>query len=198
MSPKKQIILQGQCEMLWHFLKNPRKIGAICSSSKCLAQAMIKEVGLEKAKNIAEIGAGLGVFTQEILSVKQPQSRFFVFEINEHFIQELQKKFPEVNLYHCGAENMLKVLSDEKVDALDVIISGLPWSIFSNKEQDVLLEEIYHSLSHEGIFSTFAYIFPTPQAKNFRRKLFKKFSSVKISKIIWKNLPPACVYYCQK
>lgn len=184
--------------MLWHFLRNPRKTGAICSSSKSLAQAMIKEVGIEKAKNIAEIGAGLGVFTQEILKVKQDQSRFFVFEINKHFVQELQKKFPEISLYHCGAENMLQILSDENVDALDVVISGLPWSIFSNKEQDVLLEEIYQSLKHGGIFSTFAYIFPTPQARSFKKKLFKKFASVKISKIIWKNLPPAYVYYCQK
>ncbi|WP_027327548.1 class I SAM-dependent methyltransferase [Helicobacter pametensis] len=185
--------------MLWHFLRNPRKIGAVCSSSRSLASAMIEGMGIEEARNIAEIGPGLGVFTHEILRIKQPHGQFFALEVNPVFVKELQKTYPQAKIFHRGAEEILDVLSQEGIsEGLDAVVSGLPWSVFSSKEQDFLLEKIYASLREGGTFSTFAYVLPTPQAKRFRKKLFTIFDSVRISRIVWRNFPPACVYYCQK
>lgn len=184
--------------MLLHFLKHPQKTGAICSSSQKLAQMMLQDIKLSQAKNIAEIGPGLGVFTREILRRKSSQASFFALEINSNLVKKLQHKFPEIKIYHKGAENILEVMQEEGIVSLDAIISGLPWSIFNQKQQDLLLEQIYQSLGNNGCFSTFAYIFPTPQAKKFRKKLFERFESVKVSKIVWKNFPPAVVYYCWK
>lgn len=184
--------------MLLYFLKNPQKTGAICSSSAKLACAMIDGVGLEKAQSIAEIGPGLGAFTREIIKKKSETSLFFVLEINGELVEKLQNKFPQLKIYHNGAEELPQILKQEQINGLDAIISGLPWSIFSSKVQDDLLDKIYNSLNDEGYFSTFAYIFPTPQAYKFRKKLFNRFASVRISRIVWKNFPPAYVYYCQK
>ena len=51
-----------------------------------------------------------------------------------------------------------------------------------------------------GRFVTFAYIHAQPmrQAKRFREKLNHTFAAVEKSPIVWKNLPPAFVYCCQK
>jgi phosphatidylethanolamine/phosphatidyl-N-methylethanolamine N-methyltransferase len=48
------------------------------------------------------------------------------------------------------------------------------------------------------VFSTFAYIhaLKMKKAQSFEKLLREKFKSVKRSKIVWGNLPPALVYHC--
>ena len=60
------------------FLKNPTSIGAVCPSSKALAREITAKVKLEDAVNIAELGPGTGVFTEEILGQKNADARFFL------------------------------------------------------------------------------------------------------------------------
>lgn len=184
--------------MFWHFLKNPLKVGALCASSEKLAQAMIEEIHIKETKSIAEIGPGTGVFTKEILKHKSKDSKFFAIEISPTLTHRLQKKFPQIRIYNQSAEKILQIMKEEGVEELDAIISGLPWSIFSNREQNLLLQEFQVALKDNGVFSTFAYILPTPKARAFKKKLSFYFRQIKVSKIIWKNFPPAYVYYCYK
>lgn len=184
--------------MFLYFLKNPRKTGALCSSSKKLSAAITSNIGLEKAQFIAEIGPGLGVFTQEILRRKNKESKFFAVEINPHIAKKLQEKLEGIEIENESAGKLLEIMKKREIEYLDAIVSGLPWSIFSQKEQDYLLDCIYTALRPGGYFSTFAYVLPTPQAKKFKRKLYRRFEKVEISQVIWNNFPPACVYYCKK
>ncbi|RDU61971.1 SAM-dependent methyltransferase [Helicobacter didelphidarum] len=184
--------------MLLYFLRNPRRIGTLCSSSKELSCAITNNIGLENAQYIAEIGPGLGVFTQEILRKKNKNAQFFAIEINTKIAKKLQEKLMDVEVENESAEKLLQIMKRKQIEYLDVIVSGLPWSVFSQKEQDCLLDCIHEGLRDNGCFATFAYIFPTPQAKKFKKKLFKYFKNVRISKIIWNNFPPAYVYYCKK
>lgn len=183
--------------MILQFIKDPKHTGSLISSSKYLAMAMTK-ANIENAKNIVEIGPGAGVFTKKILQKKSRNSNFFVMEINPNFVKILKKKFPNLDIENQNANNILKVMKDKKIDELDVVISGLPWAIFSSKEQDELLKNIYDSLKKDGEFLTFAYAFPTINGRKFRRKLYATFKNVRRSKVIWKNLPPAYVYHCTK
>ena len=89
-------------------------------------------------------------------------------------------------------------MRNKDIQHLDVIVSGIPWSLLKSKEQDLLLKNIHQALKKGGSFSTFAYVLPTPKALSFKKKLRKYFSHVKTSPIIWNNLPPAFVYYCKK
>ena len=89
-------------------------------------------------------------------------------------------------------------MRNKDIQHLDVIVSGIPWSLLKSKEQDLLLKNIHQALKKGGSFSTFAYVLPTPKALSFKKKLRKYFSQVKTSPIIWNNLPPAFVYYCKK
>lgn len=186
--------------MLLHFLKNPREIGAICSSSKRLGKVITHNIGIEQAKYIVEIGPGFGVFTHEILKKKPKDSIFFALENNPKIAHILKKKIGSggCEVLNENAIHILDIMRARSITSLDVVVSGLPWAIFSDEEQDTLLSCIYESLDNYGCFATFAYILPTPQARLFRKKLYRYFQQVTISNVVWKNFPPAYVYYCRK
>ena len=112
------------------------------------------------------------------------------------FISELEfnKK------YFFTRKDIRKYLRKHRQRTCDCIISGLPWAAFSQKAQEELLGAVYSSLEYGGEFLTFVYIHGLllPAGKKFRRLLKERFSSVKKTRIIWGNLPPAFVYHCKK
>jgi phospholipid N-methyltransferase len=56
------------------------------------------------------------------------------------------------------------------------------------------------SLRPGGRFATFAYVHgtPFPGGIRFRRMLRERFAKVSLSPVVWRNLPPAFVYRCEK
>lgn len=181
------------------YLTKPRQIGAIVPSSAKLALAMSENIALEKALNIAEIGAGTGALTKIILKKKAQNANFFAVEMNENIAKILLKKLPNVDVEVQKAQNLPKILQSRGIDGLDVVISSIPWMSLKNSAQDELLESVFKSLKYGGFFSTYVYLLPNLfKRRRFKKKLFALFSEVKISKIVWGNFPPAFVYYCQK
>ncbi|MFA6307294.1 MAG: rRNA adenine N-6-methyltransferase family protein [Patescibacteria group bacterium] len=182
------------------FLSSPLETGAIKSSSKNLSKLITNQSDLSKKKCIVELGSGKGVFTKEILNKISPKCIFFCLEINPQFVIETKKNCPKAIVYNTSAKNIKKYLLKHKQISCDCIISGLPWSSFNKKVQETLLDEIYTSLEDNGEFLTFAYLqgLLLPNGIRFQKLLKNKFKRVKKTKIIWKNLPPALVYYCKK
>lgn len=184
-------------KMLFQFIKDPKHTGAVLPSSKFLAKKMV-DTKIDKYFNIAEIGPGDGIFTKEILNKIDDDTNFFVMEINPNFAKKLKDDFPDLEVKNIDANEIFNITKEKNIEGLDIVISGIPWANFKELEQSRLLKNIYKSLKPEGYFITFAYIFPNPKAFRFRKKLHKTFKSVKKSKVVWKNFPPAFVYYCQK
>lgn len=75
--------------MIIHFLLNPRKVGALCSSSNKLSELITSNVDIENAKYIVEIGPGYGVFTKKILAKRAMDSTFFALEINPSIAKKI-------------------------------------------------------------------------------------------------------------
>ncbi len=184
--------------MLLHYIKNPKRTGAVCSSSKRLSNIITENIGIENASNIIEIGPGLGVFTKYILSKKQKDCVFFAVEINENLAKNLCRKIKDIDVEVGSAEFLESMMKKRNMQYADVIVSGIPWALLSRVEQDRILQSIYKALKPGGYFATFAYVIPTLHAKNFKKKIFYTFNSVKTSNVIWSNIPPAFVYYCKK
>ena len=182
--------------MLLQFLKNPKHTGALHSSSHSLSCMMTKNIGIQNAKYIAEIGPGLGVFTQKILNLKQKDARFFAIEINPYFAKKLQEKFKNLEVENKNANQILSIMQNKQIAQLDVVVSGIPWSLLKAKEQDILLKNIHHSLKNGGYFSTFAYILSTPKTILFRKKLQNYFSHIKNSMDVLNNLFLHFAHYC--
>ncbi|MBT4349324.1 SAM-dependent methyltransferase [bacterium] len=185
---------------LKEFLKNPTRTGALAQSSADLSKLITDTANLDTKKCIVELGSGTGVFTKEILNKINSDSCFFCLESNQEFVKQTQKKCPNAIVYHDSAVNIKKYLLKHNKNNCDCIISGLPWAIFNKKLQTILLNAACESLEADGIFLTFAYVQGAflPSGINFKKQLRKKFKLVRTTKIIWKNLPPAFVYYCKK
>ncbi len=182
------------------FLLSPKKTGAIASSSEELAELITNKCNLSDAKVVVELGSGTGVFTEKIIKKINSKTIFFVLEINSFFIKKTKKRCLGVKIYKDSAINIDKYLKLNKVDICDCIISGLPWASFDKKLQETLIDKIVSVLKPGAEFVTFAYLsgIILPSAKRFRNILNKKFRNVNKTRTVWKNLPPAFVYYCKK
>ena len=190
----------SRIEMFKHFVKKPGEIGAVCPSSAVLAKTITSEINLCKARNIVEIGPGTGVFTEAIIPNLHNDANFFVIELNSNLHSLFEKKFPDIKAYNNCASELEGIMKEEKIESIDVIISGLPWASFPPALQDEVLETIFNSLSPGGVFTTFAYLqgFLMKGAHRFRALLKDKFDKVETSKTVWRNFPPAFVYRCRK
>lgn len=186
--------------ILVQFLKKPLTTGAICPSSKELSRTLTECIQIEKAHTIAELGPGTGAITEAILAAMDPKAHFFAIELNESVIPAFQRRFPSVKLYNDSAANLRKIIQEESISKVDVILSGLPWASFPDHLQEEILTAILDVLPDGGYFTTFAYLQGTmlPTGVKFRQRLEKYFSHVEKSKIIWRNLPPAFAYRCRK
>ncbi len=189
----------------WHFVRQfccePRTIGAIAPSSRKLAQRMIQPINFSDARVIVEYGPGTGAFTRQVLErINLDKTIFFGLELNEHMNRIANAQIPEITIFQDSASEVRKYLQQFGVEHADAIISGLPWASFPEKLQDDILSETVAGLPEGGFFSTFAYLhgLVLPSGMRFRRKLHQHFSEVKTSPVVWKNLPPAIVYWCRK
>ena len=87
------------------------------------------EVDYNKAKVIVELGAGTGVFTDEIVKRLNPNTTLIVLEINPLFCKLLQEKYdnlPNVIVIDERAENLGLLLEKMHILDIDYVISGLP------------------------------------------------------------------------
>lgn len=189
---------------LWNFVrqfcKEPRTIGAIAPSSNLLAQRIVEPVDFSQTRVIVEYGPGTGVFTRHILSLMNENTVFFGLELNEHMNHLASSSIPEVTIYQDSASEVCKYLKQYGVAHADAIISGLPWAVFPENLQDEILSQTVAGLPDGGFFASFAYLHGLilPSGTRFRTKLKQHFSSVEISPVVWRNLPPAIVYWCRK
>ena len=187
-------------ELIKQFFVNPRTIGAMCPSTPFLAKEITKDIGLEDAAVVVEIGAGTGAFTRHILEKLDDDSNFLAIEINEKVYRTLKSRFPDIKIYNECASQLGDILGRENLEHVDTVVSGLPWAAFSEQLQTKLLTAIHENLKPGGTFTTFAYLqgMLLPSAQRFRRRLNEYFSKVEKGSVVWANIPPAFVYRCVK
>lgn len=185
--------------MLLEFVKSPKTIGAVAPSSDELARAMVGGVDWARARVVVECGPGTGAVTGRILEKLAPDAHFFAIELNPGFAAAFGRRHPDVPL-HQGCVSDLPELCRAAGHEVDVVVSGLPWAVFSPEDQERLLGAMHGSLRPGGHFATFAYqpASALPAGRRFRQLLERTFSVVEKSPTVWRNLPPAFVYRCRK
>ncbi|MGB2762296.1 MAG: methyltransferase domain-containing protein [Minisyncoccales bacterium] len=187
-------------QFLKETFKHPKFTGAIAESSQGLSHLITDSAKLKSANYIVELGPGTGVFSRLILQKKNNNSKYFAIEINPSFVQQMRNNLPACQVYCDSCEHLSKYLEINEFKHADRVISGLPWTAFDSDLKNKLIKEIHKHLIKGGIFVTFAY-FPFnyfSAGRKFKKLILKTFSSVKTTKIIWLNLPPAFVYICKK
>ncbi|WP_330291243.1 class I SAM-dependent methyltransferase [Streptomyces sp. NBC_00576] len=149
---------------------------------------------LEQADVVVELGSGTGAITEAIVRRLAPGARLVAVELNPVFARRLADRYRDstVEVVHGSAED-LAALSPCPVD---VIVSGLPWTVMPHEQHCRILDAVAGVLRENGRFSTFAYVHAawTPPARRFAEELTARFSSVERSRVVWPNLPPAYVH----
>ena len=169
-------------------------------SSKELATMVTNSAKVPDAKVVVEFGPGTGAITEVILSTLRPAAKFIAMELDPEFVKILKKRFPDVQVFQDSAAKTPQYLAQIGESHCDSIVSGLPWTMFSDEIQDELLDGIIASLRPGGTFATYIYIHSpaVPSGKKFRRKLKARFSRSGKTGIVWRNVPPAIVVWGQK
>jgi phosphatidylethanolamine/phosphatidyl-N-methylethanolamine N-methyltransferase len=187
-------------QFLREFIAKPTVIGAVVPSSEHLARAMLEGLDLKGAGAVLEYGPGTGIFTDHIRREIAPQTRLAAIEVNPRMAALFKDRHPDVLLFEDTVANARVICDYAGIDSVDCIVSGLPWSAFSEAFQLKLLDEMMRVLRPGGCFVTFAYIhgIALPPGKRFANLLPKYFQSVSRSPVVWRNVPPALVYRCRR
>ncbi|MBQ3645728.1 MAG: methyltransferase domain-containing protein [Synergistaceae bacterium] len=188
---KLKLHFKESIKFLGRFAKSPRKIGSVTPSSKFLTKAMLERVDWENANFIAELGAGTGVFTREIVKLAKPDAKILVFEIDPSLQKMIKDEHPNHKglTIHSDAQELLKIMNENEIEKLDFVISSLPFTVLPPKMSVKILNAALAGLKPNGHFVAYQY------SSIMKHVLQKKFSHIK-TKFVPLNIPPAFVYDC--
>jgi phosphatidylethanolamine/phosphatidyl-N-methylethanolamine N-methyltransferase len=191
---------KGASKFFIEFVRAPNVTGAVAPSSRFLAKTVVDWIDWSATDCLLEWGPGTGAFTEAILARRPASCHYMAIEVNPEMCRLLRIRFPGIQVFQESVVKVGEVCRQECVEAVDCVVSGLPWAAFAESQQDELLEAMMGVLKRGGQFTTFAYVhgLAIPPGRAFRRKLHYYFSSVTLSPVVWANMPPAIVYRCRR
>jgi phosphatidylethanolamine/phosphatidyl-N-methylethanolamine N-methyltransferase len=169
------------------YIKNIRTTGAIYESSRFVSRNITHEINLHNPQTVIELGAGSGNITERILSRLHPDSHLYCFEIEPQFYAKLEDI--KDSRFHLIKESAAGVNKYFDANSVDVIISGLPLSLFDHSDRRQLLNDCYSLLKKGGVYRQFLYSLQ----KNYFMPVFDRMETS-----LEMNLPPAVLYSCYK
>ena len=175
---------------LRRFVGAPRQVGSVMPSSPYLTKAMIDKIEWNDVRDVAELGAGTGVFTRVILQKLRQEGHLLVFEIDPTLKAMIETECPGVVVYG-DARELPRIVSDRNIRQLDCVVSSLPFAVLPPRMTASILDGIDKTLRPGGKLIAYQY------SKHMRPYFEKRFASVKISFVL-RNVPPAFVYECTK
>lgn len=169
------------------YIRNIKTTGAVYESSRYVSKSLTEEITPTKTQIVVELGGGSGNITAQILAKLHPDSKLYCFEIDPDFFMQLQRiKDPRFHLIQGSAAEINQYFQSGSVD---IIISGLPLSLFSDSERTRLLVDCYSLLKVGGVYRQFLY--------SVRKKYFSSiFDHMETGIAI--NFPPAILYSCYR
>ena len=150
---------------------------------------MLDMADFGQARCVAELGAGTGAYTEEILKRLRPNTRLLGFEVDHDLVETLSGRLadPRLEVIHDSAENIENYLSEgEKVD---VIVSGLPFTSLPEKVKRNMFEQVKRVLAPDGVMVAIQY------STFVQKDLERHFASVR-RRVSFVNVPPAFLFAC--
>lgn len=177
-------------------IKMPLKVGTVFPATRFLAEEMVSGLQLSQDALVIELGPGTGSITDAIVRILPHQESYIGIELNDQMISVLNTRFPNLKMIKGSAEDLLSFLPAGK--KANVILSSLPWALFPTDLQDRIFTAVRASLAPDGQLVAYGCTsgLRSPTSQYFQRLLEKNFRVVKRSPIVWRNIPPATVFYC--
>lgn len=150
---------------------------------------------------VVELGPGTGAFTAPIQRLLRGAGRHLAVELNPRLAAPLAARFPGVEVEVADARDLPAVLTRRSSPRCDVVVSGLPWAALpATARAPGLVRVVADALTEDGVYTQFTYAWTrtTGPARRQLAELRAHFAEVRISPVIWANLPPALVYECRR
>jgi phospholipid N-methyltransferase len=165
-------------EFFGEFRRQYFTTGSILPSSRSLARALVSPMRRRTGPaRILEVGPGTGAVTAEILRQLRPGDRLDIVEINEHFIQVLERRFDTEPLFQSRRDRVRLIHAPlqevEGAGLYDYMISGLPLNNFPLALVRAIFHAYHRLLKPAGVLSYFEYLWIRSLKKVFvdRRRL---------------------------
>ncbi|MGI8305755.1 class I SAM-dependent methyltransferase [Saccharopolyspora hattusasensis] len=187
--------------ILLECVRHPRRTGAVASTPLCCAEAFIDRLAIEEARHVVELGAGTGVITSALRHRLPSTALLLSVEISPALATQLRAKHTADNVeVVCGsAAELITILNDRRIPAVDCVISSLPWTLMPIEDQHRILHSISAALADTGCFSLLlaASHTWTTAGRRFDTLLREHFPHIRKERPHWANLPPLRAYHCR-
>ena len=188
---------RDQAQQHWMFFRQwmraPLSTASVVPSSRYLAKHMVAQVP-GHAHAVIELGAGTGVFTQELLDSGLPASRLMVVELNLELYHKLSARFAGAKILNADAAqlpSLVRETENMEVGEVDAVLSGLGLlNMPQGVVRDILLGA-FEVLRPGAPFIQFTYGPRCPVDERLRRELGIK---ARRTSFTLRNFPPASVY----
>ncbi len=185
---------------LREFVRNPRQTGSIAASSAPVVRMMLDCVDVSGARRAVELGAGEGAVTAGLRQRLPADTTLLAVELNGDFAKKLRHRFdtPGVEVHNQSAVELPELLAEHGWQTVDLVVSGLPWTLMSAQDQATTLDAIAGALGPDGEFVTLACLHQSVLApgRRLRRLLAERFGEVRRQPIVWAAVPPMIAYRC--
>ena len=192
-----------------HVLTNTKEVGALLPCTKYVGEEISKHIRKFPGKKIRilEVGSGTGILTRHIIRNAELKGGYHIdlVELNTDFCKVLYEKFGDNKNINIHAINVLDWHTDEPYD---IIISTLPFNIFTeefiqnifDKYQSMLTKDGYMSYVELGFFRHVGPLFMRGENKKEHLRKLKlvhgirdKYLDEKV--LIKRNIPHIYVYH---
>lgn len=181
------------------YIKNfvrDRHVGSITPTSQYAVGQICKKIDFASTQVVVEYGPGRGVFTRSLLQKLPANARVIAIEANEEFFLSLQAKLqdPRLTLIHGRAENVVEILAQHGIAAVDVVISGIPFSFFDQQLKDTIIGNTKAMLKKDGRFIIYQFVVPSPDNHRILLDSLRNQLPLVRKSVELLNIPPLRIY----
>lgn len=178
------------CSLLKHFIRDPF-IASVTPSSKFVADAICEQIDFSQVRNIIEFGPGNGAITRVLLSFMNPNSSLYAIDTSEDCINSLKSDFQDSRLHIIkGNAADASSLIQKKDFLADVIVSGIPFSLFSQELATKILKNTALMLRSNGTFIVYQTWIPPFITPARLKENMDPFFKIHSTQDVYKNFPP--------
>lgn len=168
-----------------NFFKD-KKVASVTPCSRYTIHRLCDRLDFGQTQVIVEYGPGTGNFSEYLLNQLNNDSRFILIELMEDFVRELEDHFgpdSRVGIYQDVAENLTSILEKERIQQVDAVLSGIPFSMLTDAKKHEVLKQTHHFLKPGGQFLVYQTSYKmVPYLKQYFSQVNKDFEP--------RNLPP--------
>ncbi|MEY4927862.1 MAG: rRNA methyltransferase [Bacteroidota bacterium] len=168
-------------------MRDIQTVGTIASTSSFTGRRMLRQIDFSTVQCIAELGAGDGVITKEILAKMSPNAKLISFEINPRFCEELDKiNDSRLIVINDSAEKVAEYLAKNGFGHADHVISALPFSSLPVALGESIVTKSRDALKKGGLYVQIHYSL-------HRKPLYQRIFGNVDWEITTINVPPAFI-----